>query len=101
MYILNTTLPHRLTTQFPSKKHTRILFKNKYHIQTYKKKQLTVSNSINENIHAINSFVDNDSWKLVSHGIVNFSVLYFSLNWMYYRTLRIKAEKRKKDDDNK
>ena len=101
MYILNATCSNKLvSTQFPKQK---ICFlKKNYPIRTFnKQKRFTVSNSLNESIYTLNSFANNDTWRLVSHGIVNFSVIFFSLNWMYYRSLRIKAEKQQNEKNKK
>ena len=39
-----------------------------------------------------------DTWKLMAHTIVDFSAIYFTMNWLYYRSFR--KNKNKKDKNN-
>ena len=42
-------------------------------------------------------------YELVSHGIVYFTIFYCTMNWNYYRNIRLKAERKNnlKDKSNK
>ena len=54
---------------------------------------------MNDTIVTLNHFTNNDTWKLTAHAIVNFSAIFFTVNWLYYRSIRIKMEKKDKGDE--
>ena len=59
------------------------------------------TNAIPSEFIMLNDMVSDNSWTLVSHAVVNFSLIYFTLNWVYYFNLRRQIEKEAKDKHNK
>lgn len=59
------------------------------------------TNAIPSEFVMLNDMVSDNSWTLVSHAVVNFSLIYFTLNWFYYFNLRRQIEKETKDKHNK
>lgn len=71
--------------------HLTIKKSNKIKFQT--------NSYMNDTIVTLNHFTNNDTWKLTAHAIVNFSAIFFTVNWLYYRSIRIKMEKKDKGDE--
>lgn len=57
--------------------------------------------SVRTSMVSLNNIVKDSNFQFVSHAIVNFSVMYFSMNWLYYRSIREKVEKARRDKDDK
>lgn len=57
--------------------------------------------AIPQELIVLNEVVSDKSWTFVSHAVVNFSIIYFTLNWFYYFNLRRQIEKEAKDKHNK
>ena len=60
-------------------------------------KRPAICRSLPESMMYLDKFIKESNLVLVSHAIVNFSAIYFSLNWVYYRRMREKME----EDDKK
>lgn len=50
---------------------------------------------------SVQSMTLNEFNVLLGHGIVYFTMIYCTLNWLHYRRLRESAEKNKRDDRDK
>lgn len=87
-----STIPRQFAIH-QNRKTTRIV--------TYPKrmnrKPLQVRSDFASSMVSLNNFVNDSNLTLVSHAIVDFSVIYFTLNWFSYRSIR----KAKKDKKNK
>ncbi len=59
-------------------------------------KRPMICRSLPESMIHLDQFIDDSNLVLVSHAIVNFSAIYFSLNWVYYRRMREKMEEEDK-----
>ena len=72
------------TLSFSLKSTNVDLFTSKPRTQTYalRRKPLKVVNS------------NTPPYELVSHGIVYISIFYCTMNWNYYRNIRLKAERK-------
>ena len=65
----------------------------------YNRTSLRINNSIDDSILRLNDFVDNESRKFTAKAIVDFSAIYFTLNWIYYRSMRKKMEEREEKEE--
>lgn len=85
-----------------TKPQARSLFRLQRPVVTnkYNRTSLKINNSINDSILKLNDFTNNETWKLAAHAIINFSAIYFTLNWIYYRSIRMKIEEKDKDKKN-
>lgn len=83
-----------------TKPQLRSLFRLRKPVLTnrYNRTSLRIKSSIDESILRLNDFVDNESWKFTAKAIVNFSAIYFTLNWIYYRSMRKKIEENEEKD---
>lgn len=79
--MLLVSINNKNTLSLSSK--NKIINFNKQHIQVsnYKRIPVKVVNNITP-------------FEMVSHGIVYVSILYCSVNWNYYRNIRLRAEKK-------
>lgn len=59
-------------------------------------KRPAICRSLPESMMNLDKFIKESNLVLVSHAIVNFSAIYFSLNWVYYRRMREKMEEEDK-----
>lgn len=87
-----------IKTPIFSKRKSTSLLKKRTHILTKRVNKFQTNSYMNDTIVALNKFTNSDTWQLTSHTIVNFSAIFFTVNWLYYRSIRIKMEKKDKKD---
>lgn len=87
-----------IKTPILSKRKSTSLLKKRTHILTKRVNKFQTNSYMNDTIVTLNKFTNSDTWQLTSHAIVNFSVMFFTFNWLYYRSIRIKMEKKDKKD---
>jgi len=80
--MLSVQLNNTNTLSISSKSKNAAMFKPRSNMNVLKRKPFKVSNS--------NTF----SYEILSHGIICFTIFYCTMNWNYYRNIRLKAERK-------
>lgn len=85
-----------------SKRKSTTFIKKPINLLTKKSNQMKFQTNsyMNDTIVTLNNFTNSDSWKFTAHAIVNFSAIFFTINWLYYRTIRIKMGKKDEDKND-
>ena len=80
--MLSVQLNNTNTLSISSKSKNAAMFIPRSNMNVLKRKPFKVSNS--------NTF----SYEILSHGIICFTIFYCTMNWNYYRNIRLKAERK-------